>query len=87
MLTLEYDEELNKEYDDVSCMNKDTGTERTSYRHAVDYLKSELHIKSSAEATGHLQDYMDKIVHEPSKWEDLEHRHMTHEFGGGLEPI
>ena len=82
MLTLDYDEELNEEYDDVSCMTRDTVTERTLYRHAVDDSKSESNIKRSAAATRHLQDYMDKIGHEPSKWEDLEHCHMTHEFWG-----
>ena len=80
MITLDYDKELNKEYDDVSCMTRDRGTERTSYRHAVDESKSESHTKSSSAASGHLQDYMDKIGHEPSKWEYLKHRHMTHEF-------
>ena len=30
MLTLDYDKELNEEYDDVSCMTRETGTERTS---------------------------------------------------------
>ena len=54
MLTLEYDEELNKEYDDVSCMNKDTGTERTSFRHAVDESKHESHTKHSSAASGPL---------------------------------
>ena len=82
MLTLDDDEELNEEYDDVSCMTRDTGTGRTSYRHAVNDSKSESNIKSSAAATRHLQDYMDIIGHEPSKWEDLEHCNMTHEFWG-----
>ena len=82
MLTLGYDEELNEEYDDVSFMTRDMGTERTLYRHALDDLKSESNIKRSAAATRHLQDYLDRICHEPSKWEDLEHCHMTHYFGG-----
>ena len=47
MLTLDYNEELNKEYDDMSCMTRDTGTERTVYRHAVDDSKRESNIKSS----------------------------------------
>ena len=87
MLTLDYDEELNEEYDDMSCMTRDTVTERTSFRHKVDESKSQLHTKRSTAASGHLQDYMDKIGHVPSKWEDLEHHHMTHDFWGGLEPI
>ena len=81
------DEELNEDYDDISCMTRDTGTEVTSFRHAVDESKSELNIKRSATASWHLQDYMDAICHEPSNWEDLEHFHMTHVFWGGLEPI
>ena len=81
-LTLDDDEELNREYYDVSCMTRDTGTGRTLYRHAVDDSKSESNIKRSSAATRHLQDYMDRIGHEPSKWEDIENRHMTHEFWG-----
>ena len=50
MLTLDYDEELNKEYDDVSCMTRDTGTDRTSYKYAVDEPKSKSQTKSSAVA-------------------------------------
>ena len=82
MLTLDYNEELNEEYDDMSCMTRYTGTERTSFRHAVDESTSEPHTKLSTAASGNIQDYMDKIGHEPSKWEDLEHRHTTHEFWG-----
>ena len=80
MLTLDCDEELNKEYDDVSYMAIDTGTGRTLYRHAVNDLKIDSNIKRSDAATRHLQDYMDRICHEPSKWEDFEHCHITHEF-------
>ena len=29
-----------------------------------------------------LQDYMNRICHELSKWEDIEHCHTTHEFWG-----
>ena len=65
-------------------MTRDTGTERTLYMHAVDDSKSESNIKHSAAATRHLQDYMDRIGHESSKWEDLEHSHMTHEFWGNF---
>ena len=36
MLTLDYDEELNEEYDDMSCMTRETVTDRTSYRNAGD---------------------------------------------------
>ena len=67
----------------MSCMTKDTGTVGNSFRHAVDKAESELKTKRSSVASGHLQDYMDAISHEPSKWEDLEHCHMTHDFWGG----
>ena len=65
-------------------MNRDTGTERTLYRHAVDDSKSELSIKRSATATRHLQDYMDRICHSPSKWKDLKHFDMTNTFWGAF---
>ena len=51
MLTLDYNEELNEEYDDMSCMTRDTGVERTVYRHAVDDSKSESNIKRSHAVT------------------------------------
>ena len=51
MLTPDYDEELNEEYDDISCMTRDKGTERTSFRHAVDESKSESHTKRSSAAS------------------------------------
>ena len=69
-------------------MTRYMGTGITSFRLAVDESKSESNTKRSAAASGHLQDYMDKIFHEPSNWEDLEHCHKTHVFGGGwVEPI
>ena len=72
----------------MSCMARDTGIVGTSFRHVVDEAKSESKTKRSAAASGHLQHYMDKIFHEPSNWEDLEHCHKTHVFGGGwVEPI
>ena len=71
----------------MSSRTRDTGTVGTSFRHAVDEAKSELKTKRSAAASGHLQDYMDAISHEPSKWEDFEHFHMTHDFWRGLELI
>ena len=82
MLTLDYNEELNEEYNDMSCMTRDTGTERTVYRHAVDDSKSELNIKRSNAATRHLQDYMDSIRHSPRKWEYIKHGDMTNTFWG-----
>ena len=84
MLTLDYNEELNEDYDDMSCMTRDTGTERTVYRHAVDDLKSESNIKRSAAATRHLKDYMDRICHSPRKWEDIKHGDMTNTFWGAF---
>ena len=82
MLKLDYNDELNEEYDDMSCMTRDTGTERTLYRHAVDDSKSDSNIKRSAAATRNLQDYMDRICNSPRKWEDLKHGDMTNTFWG-----
>ena len=65
-------------------MNRDTGTVGTSFRHAVDEAKSESKTKRSSTASGYLQDYMDAIIHEPSKWEDLKHCHMNNVFGRGV---
>ena len=45
------DEELNEDYDDMYCMNRDTGTEVTSFRHTVDESKSESNTKRSATAS------------------------------------
>ena len=61
-------------------MTRDTGTERTVYRHAVDDSKSKSNTKRSDAATRHLQDYMDGICHSPSKWEVLKHGDMTNTF-------
>ena len=71
MLTLDYNDELNEEDDDTSCMTRDTGTERTVYRHAVDDSKSESNIKRSNAATRHLQYYMDSIRHSQRKCKPL----------------
>ena len=49
-------------------MTRDRGTEITSFSNAVDELKSESNTKNSSAASGNLQDYMDKICHEPSNW-------------------
>ena len=51
MITPDYDEELNEEYDDISCITRDTCTERTSFRHAVYEKKSELNTKRSSAAS------------------------------------
>ena len=83
MLTPDSEEELNKDYYDMSCMTRDTGIAGTSFRHAVDEVKSESKKKRSSAASRHLQDYINAIFHEPSKWEDLEHCHMTHDFFWG----
>ena len=78
-------EELNEDYDDMSFMTRDTGTVGTSFRHAVDEVKSDSKTKLSSAASRHLQDYIDAISHETSKWKDIEYFHMTHDFlGGGL---
>ena len=41
MLTPYSAEELNKDYDDMSCMTRYTGTVGISFRHAVDESKSD----------------------------------------------
>ena len=66
------------------CMTRDTGTVGTSFRHAVDEAKIDSKKKRSASALGHLQYYMYEISREPSKCEDLEHCHMTHDVWGGV---
>ena len=68
----------------MSCITRDTGTVGTSSRHVVDEAKSESKTKRSSTSLGYLQDYMDAIIHEPIKWEDLEHCHMTHVLGRGF---
>ena len=68
MLTTDSVEELNEDYDDMSCMTVDTGTVGTLSRHAVDETNSESKIKRSFAALRHLQDYMDAICNEPNKW-------------------
>ena len=67
----------------MSCMTRYTVTVGTSFGHAVDEAKSESKTKRLFAASVHLPDYMDEIIHVPSKWHDLEHFHMTHEFWGG----
>ena len=64
-------EELRGDYDDMSCITRETGTVGTSFGNAVDEAKSEFQTKQSAPALGHLQDYMDAISREPGKWEGL----------------
>ena len=48
----------------------------------VDEDQSEFMTKQIAEASGHLKDFMYVISNQPSKWEYLEHFHMTHDFWG-----
>ena len=71
----------------MSCVTSVTGIVGTSFKNPVDEAKSELKTKRSAAVLGHLQDYMDAICQEPSKWEYLEHVHMTRDLGGGVELI
>ena len=67
------------------CVTGVTGTTGTTFGHAVDEAKSDSKMKQTAAASGNLQYFMDEISHQPSKWEDLEHCHMTHDFLGGSE--
>ena len=39
-------------------------------------------MKSKAAALGNIQDFIYTISHQPCKWEDREHCHMTHDFWG-----
>ena len=86
--------ELNQNNDDMSYVTRFTGktgtivyTQHTRFNiteefwHAVEKTQSESKTKRTAAASGHLQDFMDANSHQSSKWEDLEHFHMTHDFG------
>ena len=64
----------------MSCVTGVTCTTGTTFGHAVGEAKSDSKTKRTYEASGHVQDFMDAINHQPSKWEDLEHCHMTHDF-------
>ena len=48
----------------------------------VDEAQSDYKTKHRAAASVHIHDFMDTISHQPSKWEYLEHSHMTHIFWG-----
>ena len=85
MLTSDSAEELNQNYDGMSCVTGVTGTIGTTFGNAVEESKSEFNTKKTAAASGNLQDFMYAISHQPSKWEDVEHSHMTHDFQGNLE--
>ena len=93
MLTQYSAKELNQNDDDMSCVNGVTGKTGTSFYtqhtgfnvteefgHTVDEAQSESKTKRTAAASAHLQDFMDAISHKPSKWEDMEHCNMTHDF-------
>ena len=80
VLTPYYAEDLNKHYNDMSRVTGVMDTVGTSFGNAVDEANSESKTKHSAAASGNLQEYMNAISHEPSKWEDIEHCHMTHHF-------
>ena len=74
----------------MSCVAGVTGTTGTTFYtphtlfnipeefgHRVDKSQSESKTKSTSAALGNLQDFMDSISNQPSKWEDLEHCHMN----------
>ena len=81
MLTSDSAEELNQNYDGMSCVTGVTGTIGTTFGNAVEESKSEFNTKKTAAASGNLQDFMYAISHQPSKWEYMEHFHMNHNFG------
>ena len=79
----------------MSCVTGVTGTTGTTFytqlkifnfpeefRNVVDKAQSESKTKRTGATSGHLQDFMYEISNQPSKWEYLEHFHMTHYFWG-----
>ena len=68
----------------MSCVSGVSGTNGTTFVHAIDKAKIESKTKQKAAASGNLQDFMDAISHQPSKWEDLKHCRITHNFWGGF---
>ena len=89
-------EELNQNYDDVSCVTGFTDTTGTTfytqYRkmglyktsgHAVGEPRSKYKNIWTVAASVHLQ-YMESIKNKPSKWEYLEYSHMNHKLWGGF---
>ena len=95
MLTQHSAETFNQNGDDISCVTEVTGTtgptfytQHTRFNipaefgHVVDEDQSEYKKKQTAASSWHLEDFMDAISHQPSKWEDLDHCHMTHDFWG-----
>ena len=75
---------MNQNYDGISCVPGVTGTIGTIFSHALEKAKSESKTKRIAASLENLQDSMDVISHQPSKWDDLEYCHMTHDFWGGF---
>ena len=93
MLTRYSVEELNKNDDDMSFVTGVTGTNGNiftrfnilaEFGHAVDKSQSESKMKQTSAASGHLQDFMDPISHQPSQWGYLEYCHRTHGFWGNF---
>ena len=52
------------------------------FGHAVDKYQSESKMKWTAAPLGNIQDFMVTISYQLSKWENIEHCHMTHYFWG-----
>ena len=83
MLTPDSVEALNQHYDDMSSVTVSTGTTGIIFGHALDEANSDSKTKQTAAASRHIKDFMGKLSHQLSKWEDLEHCHMTRDFFGG----
>ena len=96
MLTQDAAEELNQHNDYMFFVTGVTGTTGTTFYtqhtifnitkafgHVVDEAQSESKTKQTTAASVHLQYCMGAISNQPSRWEDLEHFHMTHFLGGG----
>ena len=97
ILTQDGAEESNKKNDDMYSVTGFTGTFVTTFYtqhtqlnipkelgYAVDKYQSESKLKLTYVALGNLQDFVEAISHKPSKWEYLEHCHMTPDFLGGF---
>ena len=97
MFTEDAAEELIHYNDDKSCVNRATGTTGTifftkdriinlpeKFGHAVDEAHSKSMKKRKVAALGYLQDYMDAVRHQPSKWKDQEYSHTTHDNWGSF---
>ena len=77
---------MNQNDDDISCVTGVAGTNGSSFYtqhtgfnfieefgHVADESQGESNMKRTPVALVNLQDFIETIIHQPSKWEDLEH--------------